>query len=586
VAVWKGKVFSATFDGRLIALDAATGELIWETLTVDHHLDKNYPYTITGAPRLVKGKVIIGNGGAEYGVRGYLGAYDADSGKQLWRFYTVPGNPADGFESPAMERAAKTWKGEWWKFGGGGTVWDSIVYDPELNLLYFGTGNGSPWNREIRSPGGGDNLYLSSIVAINPDNGEYVWHFQEVPAENFDYTATQHIMIADLEIDGKNRKVLLHAPKNGFFFVIDRISGELLSADPFVEVNWATHYDLATGRPVETEKASYQKGAGMIRPSSAGAHNWHPMAYNPMTGLVYIPAMENAYYFDPLAIDEYQHEPGQWNLGIKDIPNPSGDQLFAQAMVKKTTQGHLSAWDPVARKEKWRVPYDNAWNGGLLSTAGNLVFQGTFDGEFIAYSADKGEKLWSMPVQTGVMAPPVTFSVNGEQYVTVLAGRGGAFGLASGLQQEPIPKKSRLLTFKLGGNQRLPALATELEIPDPPPQQEFDKAVIEQGGQLYHKYCIGCHGYNVISNGAIPDLRRMPRHFHDAFKEIVYDGQLKSLGMVGFSDVMSEADVEAVHAFIIARAHEDKAQRESPGWFVRSKKVVYEAIAALINWLI
>ncbi len=586
VAVWKGKVFSATLDGRLIALDARNGNKLWETMTLDHPLDPKYPYTITGAPRVIKGKVIIGNGGADFGVRGYLSAYDANSGEQLWRFYTVPGDPEKGFESEAIARAAKTWNGQWWEYGGGGTVWDSMVYDPELNLLYFGTGNGSPWNRDIRSPGGGDNLYISSIVAINPDNGKYVWHFQEVPQENFDYTATQHIIIADIELGGELKKVLLHAPKNGFFFVIDRLSGKLLSAEPYVEVNWASHYDLQTGRPVETPKASYQKnGASLIKPSSMGAHNWQPMAYNPDTGLVYIPAMESSFLYDAQDQDSYRHEPGHWNLGVKELQTPPGDQLFGKVLAKKISSGHLSAWDPVLQKERWRVQYQDPWNGGVLTTAGNLVFQGTFDGRFIAYRADTGEHLWKMPVQTSVMAPPVTFTVKGEQYITVLVGRGGAYGLGSGTEFVSIPKHSRILTFKLGGDINLPPIAIEDEYADPPPRLDVSAEVVMQGEKLFHTYCYGCHGFNVVSNKAVPDLRRLPRHFHDAFKNIVYDGDLSALGMVGFSDVLSEAEVEAIHAYIIERAHEDKAAREQSPWWLALKTKVYAFFADILIWL-
>ncbi|HEY9032765.1 MAG TPA: PQQ-dependent dehydrogenase, methanol/ethanol family, partial [Pseudomonadales bacterium] len=407
VAVWKGKVFAGTLDGRLIALDAASGELVWQAVTVDHHLDKRYPYTITGAPRVFKDKVVIGNGGAEYGVRGYVTAYDTETGEQAWRFYTVPGNPADGFENEALARAAKTWTGEWWKHGGGGTVWDSMVYDHELDQLLIGVGNGAPWNHRIRSPQGGDNLYLSSIVALDPDSGEYRWHYQQVPAENWDYTATQHIMLADMVIDGQPRKVIWQAPKNGFFFVIDRENGKLLSAEPFVEINWASHYDLQTGRPVENPVARYQDGDGtdLIKPSSIGAHNWQPMAYSPDTGLVYIPAMESSFQYKH--VDDYRHRDGHWNTGVYD-PMPQGmPHALTQAVLRQVTRGFLLAWDPVSQSEKWRVPHSQVWNGGVLATAGNLVFQGSGDGEFRAHDARSGRILWQFIAQTGVVGAPV-----------------------------------------------------------------------------------------------------------------------------------------------------------------------------------
>ena len=255
VAVWDGKVFVGSFDGRLIALDAATGRELWDVNTID----RTKPYTITGAPRVVKGKVLIGNGGAEFGVRGYLSAYDAATGALAWRFYTVPGNPADGFEQPILQKAAETWSGEWWKLGGGGTVWDSMAYDPELDLLYVGVGNGSPWNHLLRSEGKGDNLFLASIVALDPDDGSYVWHYQTTPGETWDHTATQHIIVADLRIDGAERRVVMQAPKNGFFYVLDAKTGALVSAKNFTEISWATHVDMKTGRPVENPAARYDK---------------------------------------------------------------------------------------------------------------------------------------------------------------------------------------------------------------------------------------------------------------------------------------------------------------------------------------
>ena len=288
VAVADGKVLFGTLDARLIALDASSGKPLWETLTADV---EKWPYTITGAPRVAKGKVFIGNGGAEYGVRGHISAFDLQTGELVWRFYTVPGNPADGFENEQMRMAAQTWTGQWWKRGGGGTVWDSIVYDEELDQLYIGVGNGTPWNRKVRSPDGGDNLFLSSIVALKPDTGDYIWHYQETPAESWDYTATQHMMLADMQWQGQSKKVIWHAPKNGFFFIIDRSNGKLLSAEPFAHVNWADGYDLETGRPIESSVADYAETPQFIRPSYLGAHNWQPMAHSPDTGYVYIPVV-------------------------------------------------------------------------------------------------------------------------------------------------------------------------------------------------------------------------------------------------------------------------------------------------------
>jgi len=581
VAVYEGKVVFGTLDQRLIALDAATGQKLWDVFTVDHPQDRKYPYTISGAPRVINGKVIIGNSGAEYGVRGYVGAYDINDGRQLWRFYTVPGNPADGFENAAMEKAAKTWSGEWWKHGGGGTAWDSMAYDPELNLLYVGTGNGSPWNREIRSPGGGDNLYLSSIVALNPDTGEYVWHYQETPKENWDYTATQHIMLADMEWKGEHHKVIWHAPKNGFFFIIDRTNGKLLSAEPYARVTWASHYDMATGRPVELPSADYQNNGHAFQwPSSMGAHNWQPMAYNPNTGLVYIPVQESLMSFEGVPLNEYKRKDGQWNFGIKDLEEPPGGQLFGEAMGRAVTSGHILAWDPRTQKEVWRVQFDQPWSGGLLSTAGNLVFGGNASGIFAAYRADNGQKVWETAAQTGVIAAPVSYAVDGEQYVAVAARWGGAFGLISGVPENASTLPGRILVYKLGGTKQLPPLVRITEIPEPPPRMQVSGDVLKHGSQLYHTYCVACHGMNATSNGVVPDLRHLPKPFHDNFKAIVLDGMMAGAGMVSFRDVLNEQDVDAIHAWLIERAYEDKALRDAPAWW---RSLLQDANAFIAN---
>lgn len=391
VALFQGKVYVGSFDGRLIALDAGTGARVWQQDTV---IDHARAYTITGAPRVYKGNVLIGNGGAEYGVRGYVTAYDAASGELKWRWFVVPGDPSMPYENEAMARAAATWDpaGKYWQAGGGGTPWDTMAYDAGLNLVYIGTGNGSPWSRNMRSPAGGDNLYLASLVALNADTGEYVWHYQETPGDNWDYTSTQPMILADIEVAGQSRKVILHAPKNGFFFVIDRTDGSFISADPFVDVNWATGYD-ASGRPLEIADARGDESYDAI-PGPYGAHNWHPMSYNPETGLVYLPAQNIP--FNILPDKEWTFNanlPGRvhaglgWNLAtLAGTPSPA-NQPF----------GRLIAWDPVARKEAWRVDLGSPWNGGTLTSAGNLVFQGTADGRFVAYHARSGEKLSDLP---------------------------------------------------------------------------------------------------------------------------------------------------------------------------------------------
>ena len=562
VAVWEGQVFVGVLDGRLVALDAATGAVNWEVVTVD----QSKPYTITGAPRVVKGKVLIGNGGAEYGVRGYLSAYDADSGAMVWRFYTVPGNPELGFENAAMEMAAKTWNGKWWELGGGGgTVWDAMAYDPELDLLYFGVGNGTPWNREIRSPGGGDNLFLSSIVAVRPDTGEYVWHYQTTPGETWDYTATQHIILADIELEGKTRKVLMQAPKNGFFYLIDRTDGTLLSANNYIDITWATHVDMATGRPVEVEGARYTEGPFTVYPSYLGGHNWHPMSYNPDTGLVYIPVLDfPAAYGQPEA---FIYRPGISNTGADGIIGSLPDAQAERDAMRPLMKGRLLAWDPVTQREAWRVEHDGPWNGGTLTTAGNLVFQGTADGKFVAYRADNGERLWDFPTQTGVVAPPMTYAIDGEQYISVNVGWGGAYALVFGEFVTPasLPNVSRVLTFKLGADGKLPQPDWQPRVVFNPPAQTGSEESARQGYALYQDICMGCHGLNAVSGLLIPDLRGSA-YLHDpaGWNAVVRDGALKANGMAAFGQWLDETQAAAIRDYIIQQARRGQSLQQPP----------------------
>ena len=563
VAVWEGRVFFGALDGRLIALDAATGQVEWSVATVDPAL----PYTITGAPRVIRGKVLIGNGGAEYGVRGFISAYDAATGELVWRFYTVPGNPAKGFENDAMEMAAKTWNGEWWALGGGGgTVWDAMAHDPDLDLLYIGVGNGTPWNQEIRSPGGGDNLFLSSIVALRPDTGEYVWHYQTTPGETWDYTATQHIILAELEIDGRDRKVLMQAPKNGFFYVLDRETGELLSAEKFMGATWASHVDMETGRPVETENARYSDGPQLTWPSYLGGHNWHPMSFNPETGLVYIPVLDfPANYGHP---DEFgfEYRPGAPNLGIDGITGSLPDDQAERDALGALVKGRLLAWDPVQQKEAWRVEHPGTWNGGTLTTAGNLVFQGTSNGELVAFRANDGERLWSFPTQTGVVAPAMTYELDGEQYVSVNVGWGGAFALVFGeyVRSESMPNVSRVLTFKLGADGALPEVEWQKRVAFDPPEQTASPGTIRKGYSIYQDVCLGCHGLNAVSGLLIPDLRGSA-YLHDqtAFDSVVRDGALRKNGMAAFGEQLDAEETAAIRAYVIQQAWRGKALAEN-----------------------
>jgi PQQ-dependent dehydrogenase (methanol/ethanol family) len=561
LAAWNGKVYVGTLDGRLVALDAATGKRVWEKLTID----PQYRYTITGAPRVVKGKVLIGNGGAEMSVRGYLSAYDAETGEMAWRFYTVPGNPSKPFENPILEKAAKTWTGEWWKYGGGGTVWDSMAYDPDLDLLYVGVGNGGPWNERIRSPRGGDNLFVGCVVALRPETGEYVWHYQETPGDMWDYTSTQHIIVADLTLNGERRKVLLHAPKNGFFYVLDRTNGALLSAKPYTVINWASGVDMKTGRPIETSLARYHgANPAPVVPGPLGAHSWQPMSFSPVTGLVYFPIQDAGFkYQDPKDFHLRGMAP---NYGVDVVAAGMPQDPGIKKAIIGSVKGRLTAWDPVAQKEVWEIPRANAWNGGTLSTAGNLVFEGTADGHFEAYRADTGEKVWSYFVQTGVIAAPVTYTVNGEQYVAILAGWGGVFPLATGeiaLRKNNLPNIGRMLAFKIGGKASLPPPP---EVAPPvlnPPPATASAATVAQGERLYQTYCAGCHGDVAVSGGILPDLRYSSTLGDDQWFNIVLGGALESNGMVAFGKEVSREDASAIRAYVIARAHQSMAAKGS-----------------------
>ena len=551
VALYENSIFFGTIDGRLISLDKDTGTENWSILTID----KSRPYTITGAPRIVKGNVIIGNGGGEFGVRGYVTAYDVDSGDELWRFYTVPGNPNEPFESPEMEIAAKTWSGgKWWEYGGGGTVWDSMAYDPALDTLYIGTGNGSPWNRYVRSPGGGDNLYLSSIVALDPDTGDYKWHYQTTPGDSWDYTATQHMILADLEINGQMRKVIMQAPKNGFFYVIDRTNGELISAENYVPINWATHVDMETGRPVENPANNYFDTPALTTPGPLGGHNWQPMAFNPDTGLVYIPAQEMLFVYSH--DKDFEYNPKTWNTGqqieMTYLPkNP--DEL---AMVDKATFGYLLAWDPVAQKEVWREQYQRPWSGGLLSTAGDLVLQGTSDGRFIAFNAASGEILWSVDTGQGIIAPPITYMIDEEQYIAIQVGYGGAYALAGAFpsaNKNPA-QNGRMLVFKLGGEEMSPPVQSIAKVNPVVPSMTTDALTIARGEYEYHEHCQFCHGAGVIGGGVIPDLRYLDEVGHKTFLGVILGGMHSEKGMASFKDVLSLEQANQIQAYIISQA--------------------------------
>ncbi len=563
VAVWQGKVFIGTLDGHLIALDAATGKPVWSRLTIDPH----WRYTITGAPRIVKGKVIIGNGGAEFGVRGYVTAYDAQTGQLVWRFYTVPGDPSKPFEQAILAKAAKTWTGEWWKIGGGGTVWDAIVYDPELDLLYIGVGNGGPWNEKYRSPKGGDNLFTCSIVALKPDTGKYVWHYQENAADDWDFDSAEQMILADIPIESKQRKVLLHAPKNGFFYVIDRENGTLISAKPYTFINWAAGIDVKTGRPMESSTARYPSvDSPPLVPGPLGAHSWQPMSYSPLTGLTYIPVNEVGFNFKSQKDFEFKNL--ALNFGIDMVAAGMPQDAKIKKSILDSVKGKLVAWDPVQQKQAWAVERPGPWNGGTLATAGNLVFEGTAAGRFEAYRADTGEKVWSFDAQTGVMAGPVTYTVNGEQYIAVLAGWGGVFPLVAGevsFKSGRVRNVSRMLAFKVDGRASLPPLPTFEEPALNPPLSTASLTAIQHGEAVYQRFCSGCHGDVAVSGGLLPDLRYSTALEDDRWFKIVRGGAYQSLGMVAFGKEVSQQDTADIRAYVIFRANQSMNERKAAG---------------------
>lgn len=544
VALYRGRVYVGTLDGRLIALDAKTGTVVWDVQTTP----KDGPFAITGAPRIANGRVIIGNAGAEYAVRGYVSAYDADTGNLVWRSYTVPGDPSKPFESEAMRKAAATWSGEWWKAGGGGTAWDTIVYDPETGFVFFGTGNGSPWYDQLR--GKGDNLYVASIVALRADTGEQVWAYQTTPGDNWDYDATQPLMLATLTIEGQQRRVLMQANKNGFFYELDPKTGQLISAKPYAEINWATGID-SNGRPIENAAVRELKDATIVKPSSAGAHNWHPLSFNPVTGLVYMGVLDAT---------SLQAVTANWKINMHD-QTTGLDRGYVGPVRKQwltlKPSGKLLAWDPAAQREAWHVDLPDPGSGGTLSTAGNLVFQGRADGKLQAYRATDGKLLWEFDTGIGIMAPPMTYQTDGRQYIAVLAGWGGPEVLGNRATGKGKVAPGKLLSFSLGGTATLPPYQHVVQpVPMPTFQLAASKPEIEKGRVLYATFCARCHGAEVASSGLVPDLRYAAAGIHEKFEEIVRGGALREVGMPSFSEDLTSAQVRLIHAYVLDRARE------------------------------
>ncbi|HVW70656.1 MAG TPA: PQQ-dependent dehydrogenase, methanol/ethanol family [Steroidobacteraceae bacterium] len=563
LALWKGRVYTASLDGYLSALDAKTGRLLWRA---DTFVDRKGNYTSTGAPRIAGNNVVIGNAGAEFGIRGYVSAYDLVDGHLVWRFWSVPGDPARGpDENPDVTFARKSWAADTrWDLGGGGSAWDSMVYDPALGLIYLGLGNGDPHPRWERSPGGGDNLFVSSIVAVAANTGRVKWYYQETPGDSWDYDATAPIVLADLRWGGQLRHVLMQAAKNGIFYVIDRAKGELLEANPFTTVTWTDGIDLKTGRPRQRAGADYSRDPRIVWPSGAGGHGWQPMSFNPGTGLVYVPVYDAPMKFRTEPV--LQTAPGLLNQGeAGSFPpfNSAADRDELQHEPTPKVEGRLKAWDPQCGCARWISPPLPFGNGGTLSTAGNLVFQGASDGTLSAYDALSGRLLKRVATGTAILAAPMSYQLDGVQYVAVLAGAGGpqASRFAPDVAAAHYENYERLLVFKLDGTsvplpqQRPPA------VPQPtPPAIAADAATLEQGARLFHLHCERCH----VIGGALaayPDLWNMAPGTLNSFDRILLQGLFRYAGMADFSDVLSSADVAALKAFIVS----DERQKRTRG---------------------
>ena len=543
-----GKVIVGTFDGRLIALDSRSGKPVWSVET----MTPTCRCFITGAPVVFDHEVVIGNGGGDMGSRGYVTAYDVGTGKELWRFYTVPGSPVEDEGNPLMQKAAATWGGEYWKVGTGGSVWNAMTFDRQLNRIYIGTGNGAPFNEQVRSPGGGDNLFIASIVALDARSGRYIWHYQETPRDSWDFDADEQITLADLVIDGKPREVLMQASKNGFFYVIDRLTGKLISAEQYGKVTWAKRIDLKTGRPVEAPEVHYEKPVTEIWPSPVGAHSWQAMSFSPQTGLVYVPYSQVGSRFTrgPLTKDGAVFGAHLVMSPILSPTLPNGER----------GNGALIAWDPVAQRASWLRPYSGFWNGGTLATAGGLVFQGTGDGHLLAYSATSGKTLWTFDTHLGVIAAPMSYMVGRRQFVAILVGYGGTIAslsgaLNTGWQFGEQPR--RLLVFSLDGTAKLPG--------DNPrdfrvhaldePSMTLSAPIVRQGATIYAEHCAFCHGVGLSPGGfPAPDLRESPVPLQrETFRLVVNEGQLSSAGMPRFGE-FSNLELLALREYIRAGA--------------------------------
>ncbi|MDP6377642.1 MAG: PQQ-dependent dehydrogenase, methanol/ethanol family [Pseudomonadales bacterium] len=551
VAVYEGKVFVGTFDGRLLAINAGTGEKVWDVDT--WHPSALGRFNVTGAPRAAAGKVFIGQGSSESGHRrGYVTAYDTDTGEVAWRFYLVPGDPNEPFEHPEMEMAAKTWGGEWWKYGGGGTAWNSLVYDEDFNSLYIGVGNGAPWPRDIRSPGRGDDLFLTAIVSVDVDTGRMNWYYQTVPGDNWDYSAAMDITLGELEVDGFERKVLLQAPKNGFFYVLDRSSGKLLRAHPYTEgITWATHIDIETARPVENPAVRYEDKPQWILPANAGAHNWEPQSWDQSKGLMYFYYHDYANFY---SLDETFVKTGIYEIRERGLSLGWGEgeyrrKLIEQADPRPESVGFLGAFDPLTGRYEWRHRLDSVFNGGVLATTTGLLFQGEGNGQFVARSTESGQPIWRFDAVGSFSSSLISYQIDDVQYLATMI---------TGNRSIDLP--GTLLVFKLGGTQQMDVEeVTELEIP-PQPEVEVTVESYTEGDSLYHMHCATCHRGigipSIVATAPAPDLRAMTQATHAQYNAIVLEGMREDVGMPGFSGTLDEADADAIRDFLVIQANQ------------------------------
>ncbi len=569
LAVWKGRVYVASLDGYLHAIDARTGRRVWRVDTLPERGANAFHYFVTGAPVVAGDSIVIGNGGSDFkGARGSVSAYSLATGAFEWRFYTVPRDPRLGpQDQPQLEAAVKTWPSKYdWSMGGGGTAWDGLAYDPEQRLVYFGTGNASPYHGGHDAAGKTDELFVASIIALHADTGEMAWYYQEIPGEGWDYDTTNKLVLADVEVGGKTRKAIMQASKNGYLYVLDRTSGEFLSGKPFAYVNWTKGLDPATHRPVVQPAADWERKPALLFPAAAGAHSWQPMSYDPMTRLVYIPVIDAAMVYVDTSKRRAGLIEGSFDLAFffpedydpKDLAGLYGDlpplRTLTGGRAPPKSRGFIRAVQPMSGKVVWERQTESRWDGGVLSTGGNLVVQGDAAGYLTVYAADTGKLLKRIDVGTSIMAAPMTYRVDGVQYVSVMAGFGG------GLLYLPFPQDSaafkygndgRIVTFRLdGGAVPKPPQVKELPAQAPPPR-EGTAASIAQGEVLYNRYCARCHAFG---RGLLPDLRRLSTATHSVFYEIVLRGAYQAKGMGRWDDVLSQEDAAAIHAYLIDQA--------------------------------